>query len=199
MELSGKRQTVKQFFQDFVAHEQRFTEKFRREVVLGLAHNDLHGGNLLLDSQGLVWLIDFATVKNDVHVLMDLAKFMASCLFLYLESNVTESNIHTFAKLLSTTPDATTALPLLGGASLKQDKTATFVLDILTRVRHCMCIYEVGDDCPSNDGVPFILALFSWYSPYCTLLNSTSIMQNISRSRSTDMMLVGEGHFEPQV
>ena len=40
-------------------------------MVCGLAHNDLHGGNLLIDSQGLVWLIDFATVKSDQHVLID--------------------------------------------------------------------------------------------------------------------------------
>jgi predicted unusual protein kinase regulating ubiquinone biosynthesis (AarF/ABC1/UbiB family) len=43
----------------------------QRKVVVGLAHNDLHGGNLLVDSQGLVWLIDFATVKQDQHVLME--------------------------------------------------------------------------------------------------------------------------------
>lgn len=163
-ELCGKRTTTKEFFANFVSHEERFAGKFQREVVLGLCHNDLHGGNLLLDSQGLVWLIDFATVKNDIHVLMDLTKFMASCLFLYLESNANEANIRMFAKLLATTPDATTALPILGGGALKEDKVAAFVLDLLTRLRHCMCIYEVGDDCPSNDGVPFALALFSWSS-----------------------------------
>lgn len=163
-ELCGRRETARDFFQRFVAHESRFTEKFQREVVVGLCHNDLHGGNLLLDSQGLVWLIDFATVKNDVHVLMDLAKFMASCLFLYLQGNAKESNIRMFAKLLATTPDATTALPLVGGSSMKEDKIAAFVLDLLTRLRHCMCIYEVGDDCPSNDGSPFALAMFSWSS-----------------------------------
>jgi predicted unusual protein kinase regulating ubiquinone biosynthesis (AarF/ABC1/UbiB family) len=43
----------------------------QRKVVVGLAHNDLHGSNLLVDSQGLVWLIDFATVKQDQHVLME--------------------------------------------------------------------------------------------------------------------------------
>lgn len=46
-------------------------ESMQRKVVVGLAHNDLHGGNLLVDSQGLVWLIDFATVKQDQHVLID--------------------------------------------------------------------------------------------------------------------------------
>ena len=46
-------------------------DSLQRKVVVGLAHNDLHGGNLLVDSQGLVWLIDFATVKQDQHVLMD--------------------------------------------------------------------------------------------------------------------------------
>jgi hypothetical protein len=122
----------------------------------------MHGGNLLLDSQGLVWLIDFATVKDNVHILMDLAKFLASCLFLYLGQNITETHVHTFAKLLFTTPDATTALPLVGGDELKKDATAAFVLELLTRLRHCMCVYEIGDDAPTNDGTPFALALFSW-------------------------------------
>ncbi|CAK0865780.1 unnamed protein product [Prorocentrum cordatum] len=161
-ELCGKRSTIKRFFQEFIEQEQRFNKKFDRQIVCGLAHNDLHGGNLLLDSQGLVWLIDFATVKDNVHVLMDLSKFLASCLFLYLEDNVNESHIQTFAKLLFATPDATTALPLIGGEQLKSDPTATFVLELLTRIRHCLCIYEIGDDVPDNDGVPFALAFFSW-------------------------------------
>uniref|UniRef100_A0A7S0FFN2 Uncharacterized protein n=1 Tax=Pyrodinium bahamense TaxID=73915 RepID=A0A7S0FFN2_9DINO len=186
-ELCGKRKTAKQFFKEFVSHEPRFTSKFERQVVLGLCHNDLHGGNLLLDSQGLVWLIDFATVKNDTHVLMDLTKFMASCLFLYLQENVTEVHIRTFAKLLVTTPDATTALPLVGGTELKKDKTATFVLDLLTRLRHCMCIYEVGDDAPTNDGVPFALALFSW-SARMLSYNEPSLYQ---KSRALYFALAG--------
>ncbi|CAK0897406.1 unnamed protein product [Prorocentrum cordatum] len=162
IELCGKRSTIKRFFQEFTEQEQRFNTKFDRQIVFGLAHNDLHGGNLLLDSQGLVWLIDFATVKDNVHVLMDLSKFLASCLFLYLEDHVNESHIQTFAKLLFATPDATTALPLIGGEQLKSDPTATFVLELLTRIRHCICIYEIGDDVPDNDGVPFALAFFSW-------------------------------------
>ena len=70
--------------------------------------------------------------------------------------------VHTFAKLLVTTPDATTALPLIGGDELKKDPTAAFVLDLLSRLRHCMCVYEIGDDAPTNDGTPFALAFFSW-------------------------------------
>jgi len=45
---------------------------------------------------------------------------------------------------------------------LKQDATASFILDLLGRLRHCACIYEIGDDAPTNDGMPFVLALFSW-------------------------------------
>ena len=51
-ELCGTRKTVKEFFSDFVAHEPRMQGMLQREVVCGLCHNDLHGGNLLLDSQG---------------------------------------------------------------------------------------------------------------------------------------------------
>jgi ankyrin repeat protein/adenylate kinase family enzyme len=186
-ELTGSRKTVKDFFKHFVAQEAKFNKKFEREVVLGLCHNDLHGGNLLLDSQGLVWLIDFATVKDDVHVLMDLTKFMASCLFLYLKENVAESYMYMFAKLLATTPDATTALPLVGGDELKKDVTATFVLELLSRIRHCMCIYEIGDDAPTNDGVPFALALFSW-SVRMLAYNEPSMYQ---KKRALYFALVG--------
>ena len=32
---------------------------FERNVFVGRAHKDLHGGNLLIDTENLVWLIDF--------------------------------------------------------------------------------------------------------------------------------------------
>lgn len=67
-ELCGRKQTVRALFQSFADMEKTFKESLQRNVVVGLAHNDLHGGNLLVDSQGLVWLIDFATVKEDQHV-----------------------------------------------------------------------------------------------------------------------------------
>eukprot|EP00440_Ansanella_granifera_P036083 gb/GFBE01039149.1/.p1 GENE.gb/GFBE01039149.1/~~gb/GFBE01039149.1/.p1 ORF type:complete len:752 (+),score=201.60 gb/GFBE01039149.1/:1-2256(+) len=161
-ELAGKRQTAKEYFQNFVGYEKLLGEKFERKVVAGLCHNDLHGGNLLLDSQGLVWLIDFATVKDNMHVLMDLTKFLAACLFMYLQDNVNEDHIRSFGKLLVTTPDATTAMPSSLEEAVRGDATATFVLGLLARLRHCMCIYENGDDAPDNDGLPFALAFFSW-------------------------------------
>jgi len=46
-ELTGARKTAKDFFNTFVGHEELFGKKFEREVILGLCHNDLHGGNLL--------------------------------------------------------------------------------------------------------------------------------------------------------
>jgi hypothetical protein len=92
-ELCGTRKSVKSIFSDLIAHEPRMRGMLERDVVCGLCHNDLHGGKLLLDSQGLVWLFDFATVKNNVHVLMDFTKFPASCLFLYLHESVSEKPI----------------------------------------------------------------------------------------------------------
>jgi hypothetical protein len=161
-ELTATRQTVKEYFQTFVGYEKLLGEKFERTVVTGLCHNDLHGGNLLLDSQGLVWLIDFATVKDNMHVLMDLTKFLASCLFMYLQDNVDEEHIRLLCKVLVTTPDATTAMPTSLEKQLRGDATATFVLELVSRLRHCICIYENGDDAPDSDGVPFALAFFSW-------------------------------------
>ena len=162
-EVLGVRKTARDFFTEFVTHEKVFDQKFEREVFVGLCHNDLHGGNLLLDSQGLVWLIDFATVKKDVHVLIDPTKFVSACLFLYLGDNISEDFVHSIAKLLSVTPDATTALPLSSTDELiKDDPCAMFLVDLLARLRYCICIYEIGDEGPHNDGVPFAVALFSW-------------------------------------
>ena len=83
-------------------------------------------------------------------------------MFLYLGDNITESYVQSFAKLLAATPDATTALPLILGDDLNKEPVALFVMDLLTRLRHCMCIYEIGVDDPDNDGVPFAIAFFSW-------------------------------------
>lgn len=161
LELSGKRQTIKDFFASFCEREQAFSEKFNLNVVTGLCHNDLHGGNLLLDSQGLVWLIDFATVQDNVHVLMDLSKFLSSVLFLYLKQNVKEENIHTLAKLLLTSPDVTTPLPKLE-SNMTDCPVSVVIWEMMRRLRYYSCMYESGDDAPRNDGTPFSLALFSW-------------------------------------
>lgn len=163
-ELSNCKTTIAKFFEAFTQHEAKLSPPCTRKVVMGLSHGDLHGGNLLLDSQGLVWLIDFATVEDDTHVLKDLTKFLASCFFLYLHESVNEDSINRWAKLFATTPDATTALPLLSEANVeKQDQEkAFFLLSLLGRLRHCMCLYEIGDDAPNNDGLPFAVALFSW-------------------------------------
>ena len=50
----------------------------------------------------------------------------------------------------------------LHGGKLLLDPTVKFVTELLSRSGRCMCIYEVGDDTPSNDGLPFALAFFSW-------------------------------------
>ncbi len=49
----------------------------------GRSHGDLHGGNLLLDVLGNIWLIDFATTARG-HALQDLAKLVVSCFGEYL-------------------------------------------------------------------------------------------------------------------
>eukprot|EP00927_Polykrikos_kofoidii_P085781 TRINITY_DN9416_c0_g1_i3.p1 TRINITY_DN9416_c0_g1~~TRINITY_DN9416_c0_g1_i3.p1 ORF type:complete len:1568 (+),score=233.26 TRINITY_DN9416_c0_g1_i3:51-4754(+) len=165
LSLGGSRRTIEDYFQDFVGKEPQLQKMLDREVVCGLCHNDLHGGNLLLDTQGLVWLIDFATVKNDVHVLIDLSKFLASCLFMYLPDDVNEEPVRAIVKILATSPDATTGFPTRVGTGVinaGEDTTAAFLVDIVSRLRSCVCLYEAGDDIASSDGLPFTTALFSW-------------------------------------
>eukprot|EP00929_Paragymnodinium_shiwhaense_P065332 TRINITY_DN32763_c0_g1_i1.p1 TRINITY_DN32763_c0_g1~~TRINITY_DN32763_c0_g1_i1.p1 ORF type:complete len:1738 (+),score=401.23 TRINITY_DN32763_c0_g1_i1:113-5215(+) len=161
-ELTGARKTVREFYEEFCSHGPRLQTTLERSVVCGLCHNDLHGSNLLLDSQGLVWLIDFATVTDDKHCLADIVKFLSACLFMYLPDTVPEEAVRLYFKLLATTPDANTALPRLDDACLQGNSTMAFLFDLLERLRHIMCIYEDGDDAPSNDGLPFVTALLSW-------------------------------------
>ncbi|CAJ1333254.1 unnamed protein product, partial [Effrenium voratum] len=162
MELTGKKQTVRELFQKFAGMEQKLSESLQRRVVCGLCHNDLHGGNLLVDSQGLVWLIDFATVKDGQHVLMDLSKFLSACVFMYLQDAAEEKHLQVLGQILSTTPDATTDLPVAFLNDAENDKMAKFLFQIVSRLRYCMCIFESGPGSPENDGLPFAIALFSW-------------------------------------
>ena len=82
--LTGTKQPVQEFFETFIKEADRSSNAvlFERNVYVGRAHKDLHGGNLLIDTEGLVWLIDFADVSEDVHVGFDLAKLLCSCLFM---------------------------------------------------------------------------------------------------------------------
>ena len=141
--LSGHRRTVKGFFRGF------------------LRNLPLHGGNLLQDSRGFVWLIDFTTAQDSVHVLINHTKFMATPLFIYLGQSADEQHVQTFAQLLATAPHATTALPLAIGENLRQGVTAN-AFKLLSRLLQCMFIYEIGDDAPFSDGVPCSIAFSSW-------------------------------------
>ncbi|CAE7578539.1 unnamed protein product [Symbiodinium sp. CCMP2592] len=150
-ELCGRKQTVRDLFQNFSNMEAKLSEHFKREVVVGLCHNDLHGGNLLVDSQGLVWLIDFATVEAGKHVLMDLSKFLSACAFMYLQDSVNEEHVQSIAKILCMTPDATTDLPVALMDAVREDPVAKLFFQILVRIRHSMCLFESGPGSPRND------------------------------------------------
>eukprot|EP00439_Symbiodinium_sp_Y106_P002137 s1803_g1.t1 len=138
------KQTVRDLFQKFSNMEAKLSEHFKREVVVGLCHNDLHGGNLLVDSQGLVWLIDFATVEAGKHVLMDLSKFLSACAFMYMQDSVNEEYVQSIAKILCMTPDATTDLPVALMDAVREDPVAKLFFQILVRIRHSMCLFESG-------------------------------------------------------
>ena len=48
----------------------------------GITHNDLHGGNIMVDSRSYAWLIDYGEV-DDGHVFRDPAKLEACLCYLY--------------------------------------------------------------------------------------------------------------------
>jgi len=55
----------------------------RVRTTSGRVHGDMHGGNLLLDVAGNVWMIDFADVGPG-HSLTDLAKLFVACVATYM-------------------------------------------------------------------------------------------------------------------
>ena len=104
---------VHEFFRDFL--EIPWGEESTTE---GFMHNDLHGGNLLLDVQGNVWLIDYATAK-DGPGLNDFAKLLCSTLLIYLEAVPDdEAAFEELARRLASVPSMNTGfVPIHKGAS----------------------------------------------------------------------------------
>ena len=82
---------------------------------------------------------------------MDLSKFLSACTFMYLQDSVNEKHIQSIAKILCTTPDATTDLPVSLLDDLKEDPVAKLFFQILVRIRHCMCLFESGPGSPDNE------------------------------------------------
>ena len=76
------------------------------------AHASLATKSFTAGSQGLVWLIEFATAKDDAHGLKDRSKLLAVCPFL-LQNNSSEEHGRIFAKLMACTAAAVMALPVI--------------------------------------------------------------------------------------
>ena len=87
-------------------------------------------------------------------MLMDLSKFLSACAFMYLQDSVNEKGIQAIAKILFTTPDATTDLPSALMDEVKDDPVARLFYQIMVRIRHCMCLYESGPGSPGNEAWP---------------------------------------------
>eukprot|EP00746_Dinoflagellata_sp_MGD_P141027 gnl/MRDRNA2_/MRDRNA2_74191_c0_seq1.p1 gnl/MRDRNA2_/MRDRNA2_74191_c0~~gnl/MRDRNA2_/MRDRNA2_74191_c0_seq1.p1 ORF type:complete len:1441 (+),score=225.46 gnl/MRDRNA2_/MRDRNA2_74191_c0_seq1:74-4396(+) len=155
--LFGSKLTVQDCALQLTAQLNACAKHFHRSVVRGLVHGDLHGGNLLVDSQSTVWIIDFATVKQN-HSLFDCTKFLASVCFMYCDAQVNQDDFNQVLKVLCSTPDATTPLP-----PKKSPVAANMHLQLLLEsVRYYCCHFEGGEDAPDNDGIPFIISFLSW-------------------------------------
>eukprot|EP00937_MAST-01D_sp_MAST-1D-sp2_P001358 g1358.t1 len=72
------------FFQGFADSIASFCGEL--PTARGMVHGDLNGNNVLIDTEGIVWLIDFAATGR-AHVLKDFAKLESCFLFEYVHDH----------------------------------------------------------------------------------------------------------------
>ena len=82
MPQAGSEAFFRQLKEDMAAYSKGAGELRRMGK---LVHGDLNGANILVDSESIVWVIDFAFTAPG-HVLKDLAKLENTCLFEYSPS-----------------------------------------------------------------------------------------------------------------
>ena len=81
-------------------------------VRAAMPPGDFHGGNVLIDAQGLVWIIDFMTVQTAEPVCGDLSKLLACILGMYLPAVPSDdAAFRELCALLATQPDMAATLP----------------------------------------------------------------------------------------
>ena len=81
---------------------------------MSTTHNDLHLGNILVDKEGMLWIIDFDTVRPNRHALLDVSKWYASALFLHtpFEADSTdERHLRELVRMLATVPEDLSGRP----------------------------------------------------------------------------------------
>eukprot|EP00746_Dinoflagellata_sp_MGD_P150342 gnl/MRDRNA2_/MRDRNA2_82243_c0_seq1.p1 gnl/MRDRNA2_/MRDRNA2_82243_c0~~gnl/MRDRNA2_/MRDRNA2_82243_c0_seq1.p1 ORF type:complete len:2838 (+),score=733.91 gnl/MRDRNA2_/MRDRNA2_82243_c0_seq1:183-8696(+) len=117
-ELTGSALTPSTFFQEFLAFSRSMspqspqtssfsiTKGFKCMSYMGDIHGDLHMGNVIKDTEGQLWVIDFDTMREGGHVFFDLSKFLAAGLFLHgpVDSSEEVSHMRSLVMLLATVP-----------------------------------------------------------------------------------------------
>jgi len=101
---------VKPFFCEFLETLLRKDTSCRATV--GTSHGDLHGGNLLLDAQDNVWLIDYATAQTGPG-LNDFSKLLCAGLFMYTPAVAEdEAAFEDMLRRLAAVPSTSVEFPL---------------------------------------------------------------------------------------
>eukprot|EP00397_Hematodinium_sp_SG-2012_P000653 GEMP01000654.1.p1 GENE.GEMP01000654.1~~GEMP01000654.1.p1 ORF type:complete len:1788 (+),score=338.78 GEMP01000654.1:165-5528(+) len=163
--LVGKKYEHLSITEFFTQVSQQVCDKFSSvQIVTGRGHGDLHGGNLLIDSHGLAWLIDFATAApGGRHVLYDLTKLLMSSIMLYPHEydafGDENTNIGALFQVMAALPRNTHVIPE-SAYRLIEPRFLQFAWEISATLRHAAAKYEADDNLDSP--YPWVIAMLSW-------------------------------------
>lgn len=133
-------------------------------VVTGRSHGDLHGGNLLIDSHGSAWLIDFATATSGgCHVLYDLTKLLVSSIMLYPhEYDAYGDETTNFGALFQVMAAITSNRHVIPESSYRciEPRALHFAWELSAGLRNAAAKYENDEELHSP--FPWVLAMLSW-------------------------------------
>ena len=112
----------------------------------GLVHGDLNGMNVLVDSQEIVWLIDFALTDHG-HILRDLAK-VESCVLLEYSPLESEEDLSLAKHVVNTLVNVNALNQVLPDRLFQEPTRLDFVWKVVRSIRGYLGYYCSSDPEP---------------------------------------------------
>ncbi len=155
-EPPGGEETVDSFLRRFVTTLKEADT--RCKTTHGLSHGDLHGGNLLLDVTGEVWLIGYTTAAPGPS-LNDFGQLLLATLVQYMPAAVEEDDaFEDLCVRLAAVPSTSTAFPLSPAATGRMRRLEEVVAALWPHV----CAMD-----PGTSGAPVAWALLRYAVRMC--------------------------------
>lgn len=136
---------AKAFFKYFMEKLQARPNK-EEEYLHGVVHGDLNGMNILVDSQEIVWLIDFALTDTG-HILRDMAK-VESCVLLEYSPLESEEDLEVAKQIVSTLVNVSALNHTLPVRLFKDPTRLDFVWKVIRSLRGYLGYYCASDPDP---------------------------------------------------